>query len=317
MSLKRQCAAPKPRCVDLFCGCGGMSLGIEKAGFNVVAGFELWEPAMRVYAANFKHPVLKQDLSNVEESVAKIAQFKPELIVGGPPCQDFSTAGHQDESLGRAILSVHYSEIVATLHPKYFVMENVANIRKSQAFKKVIRNFKGAGYGVTQRILDAAYCGVPQSRKRMFLVGALGEEDEFIGEELDKALADKPMSIYDYLGDKLGTEYYFRVPTNYTRRGVFSIYEPSMTIRAVDRPIPKGYKGNANDSAPLHMARCLTPKERSYIQTFPNTFRFEGSKTDQQTMIGNAVPVNLAKFVGTALMRYIKNKQKECGNARR
>lgn len=315
--MKKQCAAPKPRCVDLFCGCGGMSLGIEKAGFNVVAGFELWEPAMRVYADNFKHPVFKQDLSNVEKSVAKIAQFKPELIVGGPPCQDFSTAGHQDESLGRAILSVHYSEIVTMLRPRYFVMENVANIRKSQAFKKVIRNFKGAGYGLTQRILDAAYCGVPQSRKRMFVVGALGEEDEFIGEELDKALADKPMSIYDYLGDKLGTEYYFRVPTNYTRRGVFSIYEPSMTIRAVDRPIPKGYKGNANDSAPLHMARCLTPKERSYIQTFPEAFKFEGSKTDQQTMIGNAVPVNLAKFVGTALMKYIKNKQRECGNARR
>lgn len=315
--MKKQCAAPKPRCVDLFCGCGGMSLGFEKAGFNVVAGFELWEPAMRVYADNFKHPVFKQDLSNVEKSVAKIAQFKPELIVGGPPCQDFSTAGHQDESLGRAILSVHYSEIVTMLRPRYFVMENVANIRKSQAFKKVIRNFKGAGYGLTQRILDAAYCGVPQTRKRMFVVGALGEEDEFIGEELDKALADKPMSIYDYLGDKLGTEYYFRVPTNYTRRGVFSIYEPSMTIRAVDRPIPKGYKGNANDSAPLHMARCLTPKERSYIQTFPEAFKFEGSKTDQQTMIGNAVPVNLAKFVGTALMKYIKNKQRECGNARR
>lgn len=307
----------RPRCVDLFCGCGGMSLGFEKAGFNVVAGFELWEPAMRVYADNFKHPVFKQDLSNVEKSVAKIAQFKPELIVGGPPCQDFSTAGHQDESLGRAILSVHYSEIVTMLRPRYFVMENVANIRKSQAFKKVIRNFKGAGYGLTQRILDAAYCGVPQTRKRMFVVGALVEEDEFIGEELDKALADKPMSIYDYLGDKLGTEYYFRVPTNYTRRGVFSIYEPSMTIRAVDRPIPKGYKGNANDSAPLHMARCLTPKERSYIQTFPEAFKFEGSKTDQQTMIGNAVPVNLAKFVGTALMKYIKNKQRECGNARR
>lgn len=318
MPVKKQSpVVHRLRCVDLFCGCGGMSLGFEKAGFNVVAGFELWEPAMRVYAANFKHPVLKQDLSNVEASVAEIAQFKPELIVGGPPCQDFSTAGHQNESLGRAILSVHYSEIVVALRPIYFVMENVANIRKSQAFEKVIRNFKDAGYGVTQRILDAAYCGVPQSRKRMFVVGALGEEDEFIGEELDKALADKPMSIYDYLGDKLGTEYYFRVPTNYMRRGVFSIYEPSMTIRAVDRPIPKGYKGNANDSAPLRMARCLTPKERSYIQTFPDTFKFEGSKTDQQTMIGNAVPVNLAKFVGTALMKYIKNKQKECGNARR
>lgn len=311
----KRSAAPKLRCVDLFCGCGGMSLGFEKAGYDVEAGFELWEPAMRVYAANFKHPVLKQDLSNVDEAVEKIAQFKPELIVGGPPCQDFSTAGHQDESLGRAILSVHYSEIVAAIRPRYFVMENVANIRRSQAFKKVILNFKNAGYGLTQRILDAAYCGVPQTRKRMFVVGALGEKDEFLGEELDKALADKPMSIHDYLGDKLGTEYYFRVPTNYTRRGVFSIYEPSMTIRAVDRPIPSGYKGNANDSAPLHMARCLTPKERSYIQTFPESFKFDGSKTDLQTMIGNAVPVNLAKYVGAALMRFIKAKRKESCNA--
>lgn len=315
---RRECMSmPKVRCVDLFCGCGGMSLGFERAGYEVKAGFELWEPAMRVYAANFKHPVLKQDLSKVKEAAEKIAQFKPELIVGGPPCQDFSTAGHQDESLGRAVLSVYYSEIVASLRPRYFVMENVANIRRSQAFKKVILNFKNAGYGLTQRILDAAYCGVPQARKRMFVVGELGEKDEFLGEELDKALSDKPMSIHDYLGDKLGTEYYFRVPTNYTRRGVFSIYEPSMTIRAVDRPIPSGYKGNANDSAPLHMARCLTPKERSYIQTFPESFKFDGSKTDLQTMIGNAVPVNLAKFVGAALMRHIKAKRKESCNARR
>ena len=90
-----------------------------------------------------------------------------------------------------------------------------------------------------------------------------------------------------------------------------------MTIRAVDRPIPIGYKGNANDSAPLHMARCLTPKERSYIQTFPESFKFDGSKTDLQTMIGNAVPVNLAKYVGAALMRFIKAKQKETCDARR
>ncbi len=301
-----KCDNDEIRCVDLFCGCGGMSLGLELSGFKVKAGFELWDPAIRVYAANFKHPVIKQDLSNLKESVDKITSFNPDLIVGGPPCQDFSTAGHQDESLGRAILSVDYSRIVSMVKPKFFIMENVANIRKSQAFKKVIANFKKAGYGLTQRVLDAAYCGVPQTRKRMFLIGALGADDDFLGKELDGSLSDKPMSIYDYLGDKLGTEYYFRVPTNYTRRGVFSIYEPSMTIRAVDRPIPSGYKGNAKDSAPIHMARCLTPKERSYIQTFPEEFKFDGSKTDLQTMIGNAVPVNLAKFVGDALMRYIK-----------
>lgn len=106
-------------CVDLFCGCGGMSLGFEKAGFDVKAGFELWDPAMRVYSQNFKHPVIKQDLSNVDESIAKIETLRPDLIVGGPPCQDFSTAGHQDESRGRAILKmsvqVHLSSVVLTL----------------------------------------------------------------------------------------------------------------------------------------------------------------------------------------------------------
>ena len=285
-----------------------MSLGLQKAGFDVKAGFEFWDSAIRVYAENFKHPVIKQDLSNVDESVSKIAPFKPDLIVGGPPCQDFSTVGHQNEGLGRAVLSVHYSQIVCQILPKFFIMENVANIKNSQSFKKVIENFKKAGYGLTQRVLDAAYCGVPQTRKRMFIIGGLNEKDDFLGNELDAALSDKPMSIHDYLGDKLGTEYYFRVPTNYTRRGVFSIYEPSMTIRAVDRPIPKGYKGNVNDSAPLHMARCLTPKERSFIQTFPDSFNFIGSKTDLQTMIGNAVPVNLAKYVGQALLRYLKAK---------
>jgi len=241
----------KLACVDLFCGCGGMSLGFEKAGYDVRAGFELWEAAMRVYEANFKHPVIRQDLSKVDEAVAKIRAFAPDLIVGGPPCQDFSTAGHQDESRGRAILSVYYSQIVSKVRPRYFVMENVASIRTSKAFQEVLANFRSAGYGLTQRVLDAAYCGVPQTRKRMFVIGAMGAADGFLDGELSKTLAKKPMSIYDYLGDGLGTEFYFRVPTNYTRRGVFSIHEPSMTIRAVDRPIPSGYKGNANDSAPL------------------------------------------------------------------
>lgn len=288
-----------------------MSLGFEKAGYEVRAGFELWDSAKRVYEANFKHPVIKQDLSNVDEAVDKITAFKPDLIVGGPPCQDFSTAGFQDESRGRAILSIYYSQIVSRVKPRYFVMENVASIRTSKAFKEVLENFRNAGYGLTQRVLDAAYCGVPQTRKRMFVIGALGAADGFLNETINAALSKKPMTIHDYLGDSLGTEYYFRVPTNYSRRGVFSIYEPSMTIRAVDRPIPSGYKGNPNDSAPLEKARCLTPKERSYIQTFPKNYKFIGCKTDQNMMIGNAVPVNLAKFVGNALARYIKTEE-EC-----
>lgn len=293
------------RCVDLFCGCGGMTLGFERAGFDVVAGFDNWKAAIRVYDANFQHPVIEQDLMNVGEAVAKISEYRPDMIIGGPPCQDFSTAGFQDETRGRAILSVCYSQIVCAIRPKYFVMENVATIRNTDSFRKVIENFTAAGYGLTKMILDAAYCGVPQTRKRMFVIGVLNSENGFLEEELRKNLSPTPMSIHDYLGDSLGIDYYFRVPTNYNRRGVFSIHEPSMTIRAVDRPIPSGYKGHPSDPVPVSQVRCLTPKERSYIQTFPESFQFIGGKSDINSMIGNAVPVNLARYVGEALMRHI------------
>lgn len=291
--------------VDLFSGCGGMSLGFESAGFEVRAAFDKWAPAIEVYRKNFNHPIFEQDLSDVDASVKAVSTYSPTVIFGGPPCQDFSTAGFQDESRGRAALSVSFAEIITAIRPQWFVMENVATIRNTNAFKTVCDLYRKSGYGLTCKVLNAAYCGVPQSRKRMFIIGGLGEDDGFLEESLQMGLADKPMSIRDYLGDKLGIDYYFRVPTNYNRRGVFSVDEPSMTIRAVDRPIPPGYKGNPNDSAPVSEVRCLTPKERSYIQTFPESFEFFGGKSDVNTMIGNAVPVNLAKYVASTLACYI------------
>ena len=86
----------KLKCVDLFCGCGGMSLGFEKSGFNIVAAIDNWKAATRVYAMNFEHPVIEQDLLDVDKAVELISVYAPDLIIGGPPCQDFSTAGYQD-----------------------------------------------------------------------------------------------------------------------------------------------------------------------------------------------------------------------------
>ena len=268
-------------------------------------------PNIEVYRKNFNHPAFEQDLSDVKGSVDAIEAYSPTVIFGGPPCQDFSTAGFQDESRGRAALSISFAEIVTTIKPQWFVMENVATIRNTNAFKAICELYRKSGYGLTCKVLNAAYCGVPQSRKRMFIIGGLGEEDGFLEDSLQSGLADKPMSIRDYLGDKLGIDHYFRVPTNYNRRGVFSVDEPSMTIRAVDRPIPPGYKGNPKDSAPVDEVRCLTPKERSYIQTFPESFDFFGGKSDVNTMIGNAVPVNLAKYVASALACYIFERSGE------
>lgn len=298
------------RTVDLFCGCGGMSLGFQEAGFDIIAAYDNWQPAIDVYKKNFTHSVYNRDLSlpDVQE---EIIQLKPDIIIGGPPCQDFSTAGHMDEGLGRAVLSVAFSNIVIGADPEYFVMENVARARTSRAYKEAITLLSGAGYGLTKIILDACYCGVPQTRKRFFVIGHKGDNDDFLKDYLEENLSDKPMTIYDYLGDSLGTEYYFRVPTNYSRRGVYSIYEPAMTVRGVDRPIPKGYKKHPQDPVEIGpLVRALTVKERSYLQTFPKDFVFEGTKTDLNTMIGNAVPVNLAKYVAQTLLRYVSEENK-------
>ena len=275
--------------IDLFSGCGGMSLGFQNAGFKILAAYDNWEPAVNVYKKNFSHPIFSDDLAD-EEVQDRIASQCPDVIFGGPPCQDFSSAGHRNESLGRASLSIAYSNIIAKSKPEYFVMENVPEITKSETLSKVIEILRNAGYGITTIVLDASLCGVPQSRKRFFMVGHMKDTDDFLLPILTSHLADKPMSMYDYFGDSLGTEYYFRVPRSYSRRGVFSIYEPCQTIRGVDRPIPKGYKGHPSDPVEIGpKVRALTVLERSYVQTFPKTFVFEGTKTNLNQMIGNAV----------------------------
>ena len=111
--------------VDLFCGCGGLSLGFMKAGFEIVAGFDFWDEAIEVYKRNFNHPVIKQDLMNVEEAAEKIKSYCPEMIVGGPPCQDFSSAGKRNEDNGRGDLTVSFAKIISNIRPEWFVMENV------------------------------------------------------------------------------------------------------------------------------------------------------------------------------------------------
>lgn len=299
------------KAVDLFCGCGGMSLGFQNAGYEILGAFDNWEPAVRTYEKNFTHPVYKNDLSD-EGMVAIVDDLKPEIIIGGPPCQDFSSAGHRDETRGRAALSKTYTDIVSTAKPKYFVMENVPRIRLSETYQYVREKLKSVGYGLTEKIMDASYCGVPQKRKRLFLVGCLGAEDDFLSAYLDKNLTPKPMSIYDYIGDALGVEYYFRIPRSYSRRAVFSIYEPCQTIRGVDRPIPPNYKKHPQDPVEIGpLVRALTPKERSYMQTFPEEFVFEENRTNTNQMIGNAVPVKLAEYVANAIKEYEVNSRRD------
>ena len=277
-----------------------------------MAAYDNWDAAIKVYAENFNHPIHQIDLSDAAGAAEHISRYDMDVIIAGPPCQDFSSAGKRDEDNGRGALTLSYAKIISLLRPEWFVMENVAAITKSNKLADAKRIFKEAGYGMTEKVLNAALCGVPQKRKRFFLIGKLGAEDNTLLPYLDEKLSQKEMTVKEYLGDGIEIEYYYRHPRSYARRGIFSVHEPSPTIRGVNRPIPTGYPIHHNDPVKtLEGVRPLTTKERSLIQTFPETFTFSGTKSEIEQMIGNAVPVNLGKFVASAILAYTTNESKK------
>lgn len=307
MILKQERTVITIRTVDLFCGCGGMSLGFQNEGFEIQAAYDNWDAAINIYKENFTHPIYRKDLNN-EEVLESIIEMHPEIIIGGPPCQDFSIAGNRNMG-ERANLTIRFAQIIAQIKPKWFVMENVYNIERMPVLPKATEIIQAAGYGISAKVLDASRCGVPQKRKRYFMIGHMNDKDNFLDGILEKNLSQNQMTVYDYLGDSLNTEFYYMHPRSYNRRAVFSIHEPSATIRGVNRPIPDGYKRHHADKADItEGVRSLTTKERSYIQTFPENFIFNGSKTNVEQAIGNAVPVKLAEYVARCILEYQETK---------
>lgn len=295
------------RTVDLFSGCGGMSLGFQNSDYDIVAAYEYWDAAIQCYSENFHHhPIFNQDLSDVDAAVEHISRFNPDIIIGGPPCQDFSHAGKRTEG-DRADLTLAYGKIIKRIRPKWFVMENVDRSQKSQAYQLTRKLFKDAEYGLTEKVLNASFCGVPQNRKRFICIGLLDAEDGFLDDTINSNLSTRQTTIRDYLGMEFGVEHYYRHPRNYSRRGIFSIDEPAPTVRGVNRPVPRGYKGHPNDTAPINESlRPLSSIERARLQTFPNSYQWplNTAKTTLEQMIGNAVPVKLAEFIASSILQY-------------
>lgn len=300
------------RVVDLFSGCGGMSLGLQQAGFNIVGAFDNWDPAIAIYQKNFNHPIFKFDLS-CEEAKQAVKRLKPEMIVGGPPCQDYSIAGKRN--LGkRANLTIRFAEIVAFVKPSWVIFENVYNIEKFNTLPKMKKILADAGYGLSSMVIDASRCGAPQKRRRFILVGKLKSKDGFLDSLLIEGQSAKQMTVREYLGDALHTQYYYMHPRSYNRRAVFSIDEPASTVRGINRPIPDNYKKHPADKAQIKDGvRSLTTKERSFLQTFPKEFEFVGAKTDVELAIGNAVPPVLACYVANCIKQWIGEDQKKRG----
>jgi DNA (cytosine-5)-methyltransferase 1 len=157
--------------VDLFCGAGGLSLGFKAAGFTALCAADWNDSAVATYRVNFGSHVLKQDLS---------AAFDPPpatVIVGGPPCQGFSSAGMRRAGDKRNSLVSHFAALVERLRPPAFVFENVEGFLTAEDGRHVfdlLEPLIASGYRVHVRKINAANYGVPQHRKRVIVIGGLG-----------------------------------------------------------------------------------------------------------------------------------------------
>lgn len=294
------------KAVDLFCGCGGLSAGAIDSGIDVVAAYDNWSVAVKTYRRNIGNHVLEFNLGDVDSAIFEVSRHEADIIVGGPPCQDFSTAGKRKEG-ERADLTVAFARIVSHCNPQFFLMENVPQVRLSSSYQKLRKILAPNGFKFKEFVLDSSVCGVPQFRKRFFAFGWRGnseKEGERFVRWIDEHKSSNQLTVKEYLGSEIDIENYYRHPRNYSRRSVFTVYEPSPTIRGVNRPVPPNYKGNHLDSAPPSSVRPLTTWERSRIQTFPSSWDWDAGNrnADAELQIGNAVPVNLAAFTTQALL---------------
>jgi DNA (cytosine-5)-methyltransferase 1 len=171
----------KPIAVELFCGVGGMTLGFEQAGFNVVAAFDSDKRNVEFHKLNFPHSqTFDNDISKLTgEEVLRLTKSQADsidLLFGGPPCQGFSVIGRRREGDKRNLLILHFARLVRELRPKYFVVENVRGLLYAYS-KKTLKSFlqrvRRSGYEVVEPIitLDATEYGVPQKRHRAFILG--------------------------------------------------------------------------------------------------------------------------------------------------
>jgi len=172
----------KKKVIDLFAGVGGLSLGFMQAGYEIVLANEIDHYIATAYKHN--HPnaeIINEDITKLDiEQTFGIYKNKIDVIMGGPPCQGFSQKGSRKTiNDKRNFLFRYFFKVVKTIKPRYFLIENVPNLLTSEGgfFRTEIEElFQSIGYKLDCNILNAADFGVPQTRRRAFILGKLGDE---------------------------------------------------------------------------------------------------------------------------------------------
>jgi len=305
----------KPTAIDLCCGVGGMSLGFKQAGFRVVGAFDNEARHIRAYKKNFPSvPALTVDLRRVTgDELMDMVGCKSEvdLVFGGPPCQGFSVGGRRDANDERNQLIYEFARLVRQIKPKYFVLENVNGLMLGHATKMLdsfVHRARLAGYRVVEdiRALNAADFGVPQRRKRAFVIGYRSDmarpaypEPTPIIDSLGKvyypvvrdAISDLPtIEEYGELFDEDGYAGPLGEPSHYARlmRGEIKESSDSLPLRSRNgNPLTGCLRTRHNTRSIARFARtlpgCAEPVSRFHrlsYESFAPTIR-AGTGTDR------------------------------------
>ena len=189
MTHKRvRAKSPRPVAIDLFSGAGGLSLGLEQAGFDVILAIDRDPHHVATFRRNFPQAtVVCADIARLDGRAIRrvIGDVEVDLICGGPPCQGFSHIGKRHSSDPRNVLMQHFVRLVLQLRPKAFLMENVPGLQSMWIrswFEDALERLNSAGYRITKpvRSLDASHFSVPQRRKRLFVIGTRNEFETLV-----------------------------------------------------------------------------------------------------------------------------------------
>lgn len=281
--------------IDLFAGCGGLSLGFEAAGYETI-GYEMVPSAVKTYNHNMK--------GHCHEMMLTVGQEYPDadIIIGGPPCQPFSVRGKQQGMNDARDGFPIFIDAVKRLQPKVFMFENVRNLAFSHKWylELIIDELRKLNYLVEYRCLNAVNYGVPQNRERIIVVGHRSKF-RFPSMEVNK------VTVGEAIGDTMNEVIegcHFLTPSQDKYIAEYEKKSDCINPRDLyaDRPARtitcRNLTGATSDMQRVRLPdgrrRRIVQREAARLQSFPDWFEFCGNEVQQFTQIGNAVPPLLA-----------------------
>jgi DNA (cytosine-5)-methyltransferase 1 len=304
--------------ISLFSGAGGLDLGLIQAGNTVIWANDIDKDAVATYKENIGEHIVCDDIKNIDISTLPDC----DVVVGGFPCQGFSQANMlRNIDDDRNQLYRFFYNTIKIKQPKYFIAENVKGILslgKGEVIKTIVSDFEAAGFIASVNLVNMADYGVPQTRQRVIIIGQrkdLSDELKFRfpapthskkGElkpwvSIEEAIGhfpdpDEENNVLNHIYSAYKVSY-----RNFTGHRKTDPAKPSPTILARGNG-----KGGVCAIPHYNGKRRLTIRESASVQTFPETFHFNGTMGSCYRQIGNAVPVKFAKLLGEELMRLEK-----------